>query len=182
VAAGTTPNITYAKEKAGTVPLDDKRRFFAPHRIVGGNGDRALEPCGPMDEGSIFTGIAHAGKFVTYFGDNHPRCNGNVVTAMASARDGFPWISRLFEAELALLDTAGQSDREAAWERFSGMLFDEWTATVERVDRLTPTIVEVVVRAPAAARRSIRQFYRLQNFEAYAPRVNGRPLLIGLSP
>ena len=40
------------------------------------------------------------------------------------------------------------------------------------VNRLTPTIVEVVVRAPAAA-RAFRpgQFYRLQNYEMLAPRV-----------
>jgi len=46
-----------------------------------------------------------------------------------------------------------------------------------RVDRLTPTIVEVVVRAPAAARQfHPGQFYRLQNFEANAPEVDGTKL------
>jgi NAD(P)H-flavin reductase len=48
---------------------------------------------------------------------------------------------------------------------------------------LTPTIVEVVVRAPAAARHfRPGQFYRLQNYEALTPRAgaNGRatPLLM----
>jgi NAD(P)H-flavin reductase len=43
---------------------------------------------------------------------------------------------------------------------------------VERVQRLTGTIVEVVVRAPAAARHfSPGQFYRLQNFESLAARA-----------
>ena len=42
-------------------------------------------------------------------------------------------------------------------------------ATVHEVIRLTPTIVEVVVRAPLAARRfRPGQFYRLQNFETSA--------------
>src|SRR5690606_33808330 len=43
-------------------------------------------------------------------------------------------------------------------------------ASVERVERLAPTIVEVVVRARAAA-RAFRpgQFYRLQNYEVRAP-------------
>jgi NAD(P)H-flavin reductase len=50
-------------------------------------------------------------------------------------------------------------------------------ARVERVERLTPTIVEVVVRAPAAARRfRPGQFYRLQNFESLAPTVHGTRL------
>jgi NAD(P)H-flavin reductase len=46
---------------------------------------------------------------------------------------------------------------------------DALTATVHEVHRLTPTIIEVVIRAPAAA-RAFRpgQFYRLQNFEVLA--------------
>ena len=179
VAAGTTPNITYAKEKPGTLPLDDKRRFFAPHRLVEDGGVRKLVPCQPLDEGGIFTGVDRGGKFMTYFGDNHPRYNGNVVKAMASARDGYRWITRLFRDEIAAADPAAQPARDAAWKRFSGTLEREWRATVVRVDRLTPTIVEIVVKAPAAARRfHPGQFYRLQNFEAFAPRANGAPLLL----
>jgi NAD(P)H-flavin reductase len=52
---------------------------------------------------------------------------------------------------------------------------------VERVERLTDTIIEVVVRAPAAARHfQPGQFYRLQNFEALAARAGERdvPLLL----
>jgi NAD(P)H-flavin reductase len=49
---------------------------------------------------------------------------------------------------------------------------DELLARVERVVRLTPTIVEVIVRAPAAARHfHPGQFYRLQNFERLSPHV-----------
>jgi NAD(P)H-flavin reductase len=47
------------------------------------------------------------------------------------------------------------------------------------VNRLTPTIIEVVVRAPRQA-RNFRpgQFYRLQNYESTAMTVEGTPLLI----
>src|SRR5439155_8383394 len=52
-------------------------------------------------------------------------------------------------------------------------------AHVEEVVRLTPTIVEVIVKAPAAARHfHPGQFYRLQNFESAARRVAGTPLLM----
>jgi len=45
-------------------------------------------------------------------------------------------------------------------------------ATVNAVKRLTPTIVEVIVHAPFAARNfKPGQFYRLQNFETLTPRV-----------
>src|SRR5262249_19280543 len=45
---------------------------------------------------------------------------------------------------------------------------------VHDVIRLTPNIVEVIVRAPMAARAfHPGQFYRLQNYETLAPRANG---------
>ncbi len=48
---------------------------------------------------------------------------------------------------------------------------DSLIATVHEVHRLTPTIIEVVIRAPAAARAfQPGQFYRLQNFEVLAAR------------
>ena len=49
-------------------------------------------------------------------------------------------------------------------------LDDELRAVVHAVNRLTPTIVEVVVRAPMAARAfQPGQFYRLQNYETLSP-------------
>jgi NAD(P)H-flavin reductase len=50
-------------------------------------------------------------------------------------------------------------------------------ATVHAVERLTPRIVEVVVRAPMAAKRFLPgQFYRLQNFETLAAQPGGTTL------
>jgi NADPH-dependent glutamate synthase beta subunit-like oxidoreductase/NAD(P)H-flavin reductase len=180
VAAGTTPNITYEKERPGTIPLDDKRRFFAPHKIRHEpDGSFSVQPAGQQETGAFFCGRSYGGKFLTYFGDNHPKYAGNVVKAMASAKDGFPWIVRLFEREVSALRPEDQPAREHSWSSLARLLDDEWVPRVVRVDRLTPTIVEVVVRAPAAARRfHPGQFYRLQNFEASAPKIGGTPLLI----
>ena len=56
-------------------------------------------------------------------------------------------------------------------------LNDELRAVVHEVRRLTPTIVEVVLRAPIAARQfHPGQFYRMQNYEAFALRVPGTTL------
>jgi NAD(P)H-flavin reductase len=53
----------------------------------------------------------------------------------------------------------------------------ELRAVVHDVVRLTPTIVEVVVKAPMAARAfKPGQFYRLQNYESFAARSNGTTL------
>jgi NAD(P)H-flavin reductase len=177
VAAGTAPNITYEKEHPGSFALDNKQRFFqgfkaVPDRLEGDGSSRRrfrLEP----DPDGFFTSHDTGGKFVTYYGDNHPRYNGNVVKAMASAKDGYPHVAELFADHVAALDAASQPERERAWERLGATLDDQLLARVERVIRLTPTIVEVIVRAPAAARHfHPGQFYRLQNFERLSPHVH----------
>ncbi len=169
VAAGTVPNITYEKEHPGTFALDGRQKFFQGYRAVkGSDGQFRLEP----DANGFFTSHDAAGRFVTYYGDNHPRYNGNVVKAMASAKHGYPHVVELFADEIARLDPADQPARERAWEALVGKLDDQLLARVERVVRLTPTIIEVIVRAPAAARHfHPGQFYRLQNFERLSPRV-----------
>src|SRR6185503_426488 len=176
VAAGTTPNITYENECKGTFQLDAKKKFFQPHSAsLNGDGGFHLTP----DADGFFTSYARDGRFVTYYGDNHPRYAGNVVKAMASAKDGFPHVAKLFARELASLDPARQRERDAAWERLVARLDEELVAVVEDVVRLTPTIVEVIVKAPAAARHfQPGQFYRLQNYESSARRMEGTPLLM----
>jgi NAD(P)H-flavin reductase len=96
------------------------------------------------------------------------------VRAMASAKDGFPHVVALFERELAALRPEDQPARDAAWDALARRLDDELRPTVHEVRRLTPTIIEVVVRAPAAARNfHPGQFFRLQNFESLAQQVQG---------
>jgi NAD(P)H-flavin reductase/NADPH-dependent glutamate synthase beta subunit-like oxidoreductase len=176
VAAGTSPNITYEKELPGTFQLDAKKKFFQPHAAApNGDGGFHLTP----DPGGFFTSYDFNGKFVTYYGDNHPRYAGNVVKAMASAKHGFPHVARLFARELAAIDPGQQAARDAAWARLVARLDSDLDARVEDVVRLTPTIVEVIVRAPAAARHFCPgQFYRLQNYESIARRVGHVPLLM----
>ena len=184
VAAGTTPNIMYEKEYAGTFSMDAKKKFFQPHTVAEGNpgngdGRIRLTP----DPKGFFTSYNEGGRLVTYYGDNHPRYAGNVVKAMASAKDGYPHVTKLFARDLASLDGSKQAERDRAWERLVGQLDTDLNAVVEDVVRLTPTIVEVIVRAPAAARHfHPGQFYRLQNYESVATRVTaeGRefPLLM----
>ncbi len=114
------------------------------------------------DKPAVLTGIRADGRATSFFGDLHPSFHGNVVKAMASAKQGYPIVSRMLGRVAPATSEADAS--------FFGRLDDELRATIVRVERLTPTIVEVVVRAPAAARRfEPGQFYRLQNFETLAP-------------
>jgi len=176
VAAGTVPNVTYEKEHPGSFSLDGKQKFFQGFKAVAVKDVEAglqtrlfkLEP----DPNGFFTSHNTDGKFVSYYGDNHPRYNGNVVKAMASAKHGYPHVVALFADEIAALDAHDQPAREGAWREMIGRLDDQLLARVERVVRLTPTIIEVIVRAPAAARHfQPGQFYRLQNFERLSPHV-----------
>ncbi len=186
VAAGTVPNIMYEKEHPGSFELDGKKKFFKGFRAVksaaagnvaSGNVVSGFSPTGATftlepDANGFFTSHNDAGKFITYYGDNHPRYNGNVVKAMASAKDGYPRVVELFADALSALDPAGQPAREAAWGRIVDTLDGQLLARVERVVRLTPTIIEVIVKAPAAARHfEPGQFYRLQNFERRSTQV-----------
>src|SRR6185436_306775 len=70
-----------------------------------------------------------------------------------------------------------QAERDARWRELIAVLDNGLVARVHEVNRLTPTIVEVVVRAPFGARRfHPGQFFRLQNFETYAPVLDGTRL------
>jgi NADPH-dependent glutamate synthase beta subunit-like oxidoreductase/NAD(P)H-flavin reductase len=176
VAAGTSPNVTCEKEAPGTFQMDAKKKFFQPYAATpDGAGRFHLTP----DVNGFFTSYDSDGRFVSYYGDNHPRYAGNVVKAMASAKDGFRHVTKLFAASIASLDPDQQPARATAWNRLVGRLDFDLQACVEDVVRLTPTIVEVIVKAPAAARHfHPGQFYRLQNYESKARRVEQVPLLM----
>ncbi len=164
VAAGTSPNTIYEREYPGTFKKDKWNNFFQPFHL---NGEFKEA------EGGFFTSYSNSGKYITFYGDNHPRYAGNVVKAMASARDGYPHVNYAIFKDSKERATAEIND----WYNFKTKLDDEFNARVVRVDRLTKTIVEVIVKAPAAARHfHPGQFYRLQNFEKLAPSINGTTL------
>ncbi len=176
VAAGTSPNVTYEKEFPGTFVLDERGHFFQGYAAsVDAAGRVSLEPTADRSRG-FFTSYVRNGKTVSFYGDNHPHYAGSVVKAMASAKDGYPHVVALFP-ETQHLDAASQPTRDAKFKALCERLDRELIARVVQVNRLTSTIVEIVVEAPMAARKFLPgQFYRLQNFETHAPVVNGSRL------
>jgi len=172
VAAGTGPNTMYEKEHPGTASLG-RGGFFVPHRVERTpSGELRIKP----DQEGFFTSYLRDGKVVSYYGDNHPRFAGSVVQAMASAKTGFPHVAALFPSERAGAElevrsatspTQPQQRRDAEWLTWRDQLRHELTAEVVAVERLTPTIVEVKVRAPLLALKfQPGQLFRLQNFES----------------
>ncbi len=159
VAAGTQPNTVFARED-GRIQLDG--RYF---QAVDDNGAK-VTPERAMAKPEVAQVLMHRaenGRFVSFFGDLHPSFFGNVVKAMGGAKRGYPVVSRALAA-LPASPVSGADLMETCR--------DTLRATVHAVNRLTPTIVEVVLRAPAAARAfKPGQFYRLQNHEVLAPRT-----------
>jgi NADPH-dependent glutamate synthase beta subunit-like oxidoreductase/NAD(P)H-flavin reductase len=172
VAAGTSPNVIYEREYPGTFELDHRKQYFRPYvaRFDEASGATRLEAAGNPGDG-FFTSYFRDGRTVSFYGDNHPHYAGSVVRAMASAKDGYPHVVALFP-EMRTADPASQPARDAALRALFAKLDDELVPRVHQVVRLTPTIVEIVVHAPMAARKfQPGQFYRLQNFETFAPLV-----------
>ena len=123
VAAGTAPNITYEKEHPGTLRARQQAAASSrAYRAVQAAPDGTL-PARARSRTASSPRTTPDGKFVTYYGDNHPRYNGNVVKAMASAKHGYPHVVALFADEIAALDPAAAAGARAApgrrWSRGS---------------------------------------------------------------
>ena len=159
VAAGTVPNTTLAREQGG-IHLNGK--YF---QAVEEDGTPVTPEAKSKPKAvNVMMSVDGLANQVSFFGDLHPSFAGNVVSAMASAKQGYPSITR------ALSDRpANRVSRDDLFRSLN----DGLHAQVHSITRLTPTIVEVVVRAPFAARAfEPGQFYRLQNFEVGAAKAH----------
>jgi NADPH-dependent glutamate synthase beta subunit-like oxidoreductase/NAD(P)H-flavin reductase len=168
IAAGTHPNTVLAREDPEHFRLeggyfqacDESGESVAVERAI----SKPLQP-------RVLIARCADGRFVSYFGDVHPSYFGNVVKALGGAKQGYPVVSRALER---VEPASALSDQQ-----FIARLNQELRATVHEVARLTPMIVEVVVKAPLAARRfRPGQFYRLQNFEVLARQAEGTRLMM----
>lgn len=154
VAAGTSPNTVLAREDAEHFMLEGKYFQAVDEQGAPVTPERSAKP----SRAQIMLSVDEQGRGVSFFGDLHPSFAGNVVKAMASAKRGYPVISTLL------------ADKKPACAQSTSSFLQEIKASlsahIHAVNRLTPTIVEVVIKAPAAARAfQPGQFYRLQNFE-----------------
>jgi NAD(P)H-flavin reductase len=166
VAAGTRPNTVLAREDGEHFRLDGP--YFVAVDSAGKQvaPERLAKPAAV----NVLQQIREDGRAVSFFGDLHPSFAGNVVKAMGGAKQGWPVVS----GALAALARPASAEIPAA---FIAAMNDLFRARVVAVNRLTPTIVEVVVKAPQAARNfHPGEFYRLQNFETLADRVDGTVL------
>jgi NADPH-dependent glutamate synthase beta subunit-like oxidoreductase/NAD(P)H-flavin reductase len=163
VAAGTQPNTVLGREYGG-IELDGKYFQALDEQGAHASPEKTTKPAAA----NVLMSLQPDGRAVSFFGDLHPSYAGNVVKAMASAKQGYPVISR----KLAEKPPGGVTP-----DALFAKLDDELRARVHEVVRLTPNIVEVIVRAPLAARAfKPGQFYRLQNYETVAHRTEDTTL------
>ncbi len=177
VAAGTSPNITCENEAQGTFALDAKKKFFQPHKAVERDGGGfSLVP----DRRRLLH-VPRRRRQVRHLLRRQPsalrrkrRQGDGLGQARVSAGD------QVVRARAGVARSGARSrSATRAWTQLTARLDAELIARVVEVVRLTPTIIEVIVKAPAAARHfEPGQFYRLQNFESMARRAGDVPLLM----
>jgi NADPH-dependent glutamate synthase beta subunit-like oxidoreductase/NAD(P)H-flavin reductase len=149
VAIGTSPNTVISKEENG---YELEGNYF---KLMNISGDVVTpEKQSKNINASVLHNVSH-GNGISFFGDLHPSYSGNVVKAMASAKNGYPQIIELLDKAQAKCSNKG----------FFEKLDNELLSFVDSVNILTANIVEIVIRSPQAARLfQPGQFYRLQNY------------------
>ncbi len=172
IAAGAKPNTIYEHEHAGSIELEADH--FLPHveHPDGLQPVQVAEHCKSMEFGP-FTSYHQKGHRVTFVGDTHPVFQGSVVKAIASSKRSYPQVM----GALALYPPV----RKESYGAFQEQMADLLTPRVSKIDHSNPSVVEIWVRAPLAA-RNFRpgQFFRLQSFESNSPEVEGTRLQIPL--
>lgn len=162
VAAGTKPNNILAQEDR------DFKLDGIYFRAITTEGKKII--LNAKQEKQFITYRSEEKKSVSFFGDMHPAYAGNVVKAMASAKDGYPVINQ----ELKQL-----AKNQILRKDFINKLDQELKATIYAINRLAPNIIEIIVKAPLACKNfKAGQFYRLQNFAAKAKTLNNKKLII----
>jgi len=166
VATGTQPNTAYEFEYRGT--FNRLNLQYQHYEDVDGELTVAhgVEHCKDPQFGP-FTSYHKDDKRISLIGDTHPVFHGNVVKAIASGMRTYPKILKLLHNKLS------QRGNNEEYQRFAAHINHLFRAHVVNVARKTKDVVELTVQAPLAAKHfKPGQFYRLQNFESFAPRID----------
>lgn len=172
VATGTQPNIAYEFEHRGTFT----RLGYQYQHYEDVHGElviaHGINHCKETDFGP-FTSYQKTHHRVSLVGDTHPVFHGNVVKAIASGMRTYPKILKVLKHKL----TNRGDDKE--YQVFAKHINDLFQTTITDVKRRTENVIELTIQAPLAAKHfQAGQFYRLQNYETFAPRIDHTTLQI----
>jgi NADPH-dependent glutamate synthase beta subunit-like oxidoreductase/NAD(P)H-flavin reductase len=155
IATGTQPNIKISDEEGHHLKIDNG--YFVPNL----DKERSGLPQGvnkKFAQEEFITTIGDKGS-ISYFGDLHPTFAGNIVKAMASAKNGYPRITA----------TISKRSPNTIDQGFINNFKELLDSTIYKINRLTPNIIEIIVKSPLAAKNfKPGQFYRLQSLESDA--------------
>ena len=165
VATGAKPNIAYEFEHRGTFEKD--AHAYRCNESIDGTL-KHVESQGHIksDQFGVLTSYDKNDYRVSFIGDTHPLFHGSVVKAIASAKRAYPKI----------IDTLKSTSTES-YEKFREKMQFLLSAEVVSIKRETDRVVELTVRAPMAAKQfQPGQFYRIQNYEVNAARIENTQL------
>lgn len=166
VATGTQPNTAYEFEHRGTfnrVSLQYQHYEDVENELVLAQG---ILHCKDPEFGP-FTSYNKNDHRVSLIGDTHPVFHGNVVKAIASGMRTYPKILTVLQNKL------GQLGDEKEYQAFADKMAYLFHAEIKNVERRTDNIIELTIQAPLAAKHfQPGHFYRLQNYETFAPRIH----------
>nr|CAH7712687.1 unnamed protein product [Callosobruchus chinensis] len=174
IAAGTEPNTAIATEDKKHFQLSNG--YFIHLNSLGKEIDPVFSP--KMQDKDRILVYKQDNKTISFFGDLHPSYSGSVVKAMASAKNGYPIISQLLNRHLyTKASRAGIISEHLANEKFFNRIKEQFTAKIIKIQYLTDKVVEIVIKAPLAAKNfKPGQFFRLQNFAINSRKVNNTTL------
>jgi len=172
VATGTQPNIAYEFEHRGTF----MRLGLQYQHYEEKNGELAIP------HGITHCKESYFGPFTSYhkehfrvslIGDTHPVFHGSVVKAIASGMRTYPKILQILKNKMQKLGD------ENEYQLFTKEISMQFNSRVKHIERRTENVIELTVQSPLAAKHfQAGQFYRLQNYETFAPRIDHTSLQI----
>jgi NADPH-dependent glutamate synthase beta subunit-like oxidoreductase len=133
IAAGTHPVNKYEN-----VSFDKRKKFFKPFELSV-NGEISLK--GSISSTGLFTDYSNNGRYISFYGDNHPYYTGSVVKAMASAKKGYK--------ELTCLINSGNKFEKM--NNSNDVLFNEWSSVVVDLERNDNDNFIINIRSSSAA-------------------------------
>jgi NADPH-dependent glutamate synthase beta subunit-like oxidoreductase/NAD(P)H-flavin reductase len=166
VATGTQPNTAYEFEHRGTF------------QRLGLQYQHYEEKAGEL---TVAHGVPHCkdpqfGPFTSYhkehyrvslIGDTHPVFHGSVVKAIASGMRTYPKIMAVLANKL--IERGDEKEYHAFAQRMNYL----FQAHIHTIKRRSDKVLELVIHAPIAAHHfKAGQFYRLQNYETWAPHID----------
>ena len=160
MAIGTMPNISFVLEDGLEFENNGKylKEIFLQEQEFLTN-KKSFSIIAKIDEKSK--------KSVSFFGDLHPNFEGNVVKAMASAKNGYKQINDA----LKLINYPSENRDQYKSYR------EDFLVNILRVDRLSENVVEIYVKSKLLANQTgVGQIFRLHNYHSLAIESNGQTM------